>query len=120
MRQGNLSRTAAMREQRVFRPSVHVAKQSFLHLFYSAIRIYLVVELVRVVSLFEEDVDSTFFSSAPGHILMHCEVCERQRVLSALLLGSEPEVYCSGGRLFGKHKKTRMLRLGSRDKESSG
>ena len=76
------------------------------------------MKLMLATAMFEEDVDGTFFSSAPGYVLMHCVVCERQQVLS-ISPGPGPEVYCSGGRLLGRHERTKMVRLGSRDKEDS-
>jgi hypothetical protein len=119
MRRGHSPGTVGVWENGVFKKSVRIDREPIPDPTHSILmRISLMVMLMLIVSLFEEDVDSTFFNAAPGRILMYCTECRRQRTISAAL-GSGPEAYCSGGRIFEKHEKTKMLRLGIRNKEIS-
>jgi hypothetical protein len=91
-------------------------KRSWLNIACSLlVSVFFAALVLHVTSLFEEDVDGTFFKSAPGHMLVYCERCERQRVLP----DSGQEIFCSGGKFFGKHVKSRMLRLGTNSHEDT-
>lgn len=63
--------------------------------------------VMRNFQVLEEDAVGTFWVSAPGYALAHCDLCQRQRVIPERDAdGSAPK--CSGGRLFHRHRETTM------------
>lgn len=69
---------------------------------------WLVLQKFQVL---EEDVRGTFWVSAPGYALAHCDQCQRQRIIS--VRKSELAPKCSGGRFFHRHPETTMRRFAS-------
>jgi hypothetical protein len=74
--------------------------------------ILLALLAMRHFQVLEEDADETFWTSAPGHILVYCPQCQRQRLIREQD-ESELAQMCAGGRLLHRHPKTPMLRFPS-------
>ena len=68
--------------------------------------------VMRHFQVLEEDVDPTFWASAPGYVLVYCQQCQRQQIIPEQD-DSQPAPMCSGGRLLHRHPKTTMLRSSS-------
>lgn len=63
--------------------------------------------VMRNSQVLEEDAVGTFWVSAPGYALAHCDLCQRQRVIPERdAYGSAPK--CSGGRFFHRHREETM------------
>jgi hypothetical protein len=63
------------------------------------------------VQVLEEDVKGTFWASAPGYALAHCDLCHRQRIIP--VRKADPAPTCSGGKIFHRHRPEEMRRFAS-------
>jgi hypothetical protein len=68
---------------------------------------------LRNIQVLEEDVKGTFWASAPGYALAHCDLCQRQRIIP--VRKSDPAPMCSGGKIFHRHRPEEMRRFASGD-----